>query len=73
MPATIVQTNTTPFTRVPIDPVTLDIIENALRNARRISRACLSRRRCPKTQDSANLLLQPRTTFPRPRTNTSTQ
>ena len=34
MPATIVQTNSTPFTRVAIDPVTLDIIENALRNAR---------------------------------------
>ena len=34
MPATIVQTNPTPFNRVSIDPVTLDIIENALRNAR---------------------------------------
>ena len=34
MPATIVQTNPAPFNRVPIDPVTLDIIENALRNAR---------------------------------------
>ncbi|HQS71103.1 MAG TPA: hydantoinase B/oxoprolinase family protein [Novosphingobium sp.] len=34
MPATIIQTNETPFNRVPIDPVTLDIIENALRNAR---------------------------------------
>jgi len=34
MPATIVQTNDTPFERVAIDPVTLDIIENALRNAR---------------------------------------
>ena len=34
MPATIVQTNPTPFNRVAIDPVTLDIIENALRNAR---------------------------------------
>ena len=34
MPATIVQTNPTPLGRVPIDPVTLDIIENALRNAR---------------------------------------
>ena len=34
MPATIVQTNTTPFATVPVDPVTLDIIENALRNAR---------------------------------------
>lgn len=34
MPATIVQTNSTPFETVAIDPVTLDIIENALRNAR---------------------------------------
>jgi len=34
MPATIVQTNTTPFRKVAIDPVTLDIMENALRNAR---------------------------------------
>jgi N-methylhydantoinase B len=34
MAATIIQTNTTPFAKMPIDPVTLDIIENALRNAR---------------------------------------
>jgi N-methylhydantoinase B len=34
MPANIVQTNTQPFEKVDIDPVTLDIIENALRNAR---------------------------------------
>ena len=34
MPATIVETNPTPFARIAIDPVTLDIIENALRNAR---------------------------------------
>ncbi len=34
MPATIVQSNQTPFNTVEIDPVTLDIIENALRNAR---------------------------------------
>ena len=34
MPATIRQTNEAPFAQVPIDPVTLDIIENALRNAR---------------------------------------
>jgi N-methylhydantoinase B len=34
MPATIVQTNTLPFKTVAIDPVTLDIMENALRNAR---------------------------------------
>ena len=34
MPAAIIQTNTQPFATVPIDPVTLDIIENALRNAR---------------------------------------
>jgi N-methylhydantoinase B len=34
MPATIIQTNPTPFNMVDIDPVTLDIMENALRNAR---------------------------------------
>jgi N-methylhydantoinase B len=34
MAATIIQTNNTPFAKKPIDPVTLDIIENALRNAR---------------------------------------
>ena len=34
MPARIIQTNETPFDKVAIDPVTLDIIENALRNAR---------------------------------------
>jgi N-methylhydantoinase B len=34
MRAQIIQANTTPFTKVAIDPVTLDIIENALRNAR---------------------------------------
>lgn len=34
MPATIIETNDTPFQKIDIDPVTLDIIENALRNAR---------------------------------------
>jgi N-methylhydantoinase B len=34
MPAHIIQTNPIPFAPVAIDPVTLDIIENALRNAR---------------------------------------
>ncbi len=34
MPATILETSPTPFNKVAIDPVTLDIIENALRNAR---------------------------------------
>jgi N-methylhydantoinase B len=34
MPATIVETNPAPFKQVAIDPVTLDIMENALRNAR---------------------------------------
>jgi len=34
MSAQIIETNDTPFERVDIDPVTLDIIENALRNAR---------------------------------------
>ena len=34
MPVTIVQTNDTPFEPVDIDPITLDIIESALRSAR---------------------------------------
>jgi N-methylhydantoinase B len=34
MPATIVETNPRPFAPTQVDPVTLDIIENALRNAR---------------------------------------
>ncbi|MBB5687881.1 hydantoinase B/oxoprolinase family protein, partial [Sphingobium boeckii] len=34
MSARIIQNNPTPFARIAIDPVTLDIIENALRNAR---------------------------------------
>ena len=34
MPAQIIETNDKPFNKVEIDPVTLDIIENALRNAR---------------------------------------
>ena len=34
MPAQLVETNQTPLNRVPVDPITLDIIENAMRNAR---------------------------------------
>ncbi|MBI1251004.1 MAG: hydantoinase B/oxoprolinase family protein [Alphaproteobacteria bacterium] len=34
MPAKIIETNQTPFERIAVDPITLDIIENALRNAR---------------------------------------
>ncbi len=34
MPAKIIQNNETPFRRVDVEPITLDIIENALRNAR---------------------------------------
>ena len=34
MPATIIETNKTPFNRVDIDPITLDIVENAMLNAR---------------------------------------
>ena len=34
MPAQIIQTNTAPFNRIAVDPITLDIIENAMRNAR---------------------------------------
>jgi N-methylhydantoinase B len=34
MPAKLIETNSEPFKKVSVDPVTLDIIENALRNAR---------------------------------------
>jgi len=34
MPARLVQSNPTPFERVESDPITLDLIENALKNAR---------------------------------------
>ncbi|MGE0485978.1 MAG: hydantoinase B/oxoprolinase family protein [Gammaproteobacteria bacterium] len=34
MSARLVETNDTPFGAVPVDPVTLDIVENALKNAR---------------------------------------
>src|SRR5688572_29084613 len=34
MAAKLIQTNTTPFNRIPVDTVTIDIIESALRNAR---------------------------------------
>ena len=30
----ILETNTTPYNRLDVDPITLDIIENALRNTR---------------------------------------
>ncbi|MEO0463427.1 MAG: hydantoinase B/oxoprolinase family protein [Pseudomonadota bacterium] len=34
MPAQIIETNAKPFAAIDIDPITLDLIENALRNAR---------------------------------------
>ena len=34
MPATIIETNARPFNRVEVDPISLDIVENALKNAR---------------------------------------
>ena len=34
MPARIIETQTTPLPQVSVDPITLDILENALRNAR---------------------------------------
>ena len=43
MRAQIIETNTAPLTIKTIDPVTLDIIENALRNARNEMDATLSR------------------------------
>jgi N-methylhydantoinase B len=43
MVATIIETNTSPFSRVTVDPITLDIVENALRNARNEMDAVLFR------------------------------
>ncbi|MDQ6437536.1 hydantoinase B/oxoprolinase family protein [Mesorhizobium sp. LHD-90] len=43
MPARIIETNTTPFSRVAVDPISLDIVENALRNARNEMDAVLFR------------------------------
>ena len=43
MPARIIETNPSPFAAPQIDPVTLDIIENALRNARVEMDATLTR------------------------------
>ena len=43
MPATIVESNETPFRRVNVDPIDLDIIENALRSARHEMDAVLFR------------------------------
>jgi N-methylhydantoinase B len=43
MPARIIETNTKPFSRVSVDPITLDIVENALRNARNEMDAVLFR------------------------------
>jgi len=43
MPAQIIEGNARPFNRVAVDPITLDIVENALRNARNEMDAVLFR------------------------------
>ncbi len=43
MPARIIETSSTVFQRVAVDPITLDIVENALRNARNEMDAVLFR------------------------------
>ena len=43
MPATIIQTNSRPFEKVEVDPIALDIVENALKNARAEKDAVLFR------------------------------
>ena len=43
MHSKIIQTNNTPFNRVSVDPIILDIIENSLRNAREQMDATLFR------------------------------
>jgi hypothetical protein len=45
--ARIVETNKTPFKPVEVDPITLDILESALRNARYEMDAVCSAQRCP--------------------------
>ena len=53
MPAKIIEANPAPFKRVPVDPITLDIIENALRNARVEMDAVLFRTAmCPASASS---------------------
>ncbi|MFK7751320.1 MAG: hydantoinase B/oxoprolinase family protein [Sedimentitalea sp.] len=43
MPAKLIEANPTPFARTTVDPITLDIVENALRNARNEMDAVLFR------------------------------
>ena len=43
MPATVIESSPAPFERVEVDPITLDIVENALRNARNEMDAVLFR------------------------------
>ncbi|MEM9232596.1 MAG: hydantoinase B/oxoprolinase family protein, partial [Pseudomonadota bacterium] len=43
MVARVIESNTAPFNRVTVDPITLDIVENALRNARNEMDAVLFR------------------------------
>ena len=54
MPAQIVQTDNTPFQSVALDSITLDIIENALRNARTEMDAVLFRTCLLYTSDAAD-------------------
>ena len=43
MPATIIETNSTPLQSIEVESVTVDIIENALKNAREEMDAVLFR------------------------------
>ena len=55
MPAQIIQTNNTPFRNVDLDPITLDIVENALRNARDEMDAVLFRTPCRRVSGSSTM------------------
>ena len=51
MTARILESTPRPFERPDVDPITLDIIENALRNARFEMDAVLFRHRCDRTHE----------------------
>ena len=54
----ILETNTTPYNRLEVDPITLDIIENALRNTREQMDATLSVQPCPRASVNRAMLFQ---------------
>jgi len=55
MAAKIIQTDSTPFKAVQLDSITLDIIENALRNARTEMDPCSFARPCHPAYASSTM------------------